>query len=199
MNIEGWISEIMNKVFVKKLFSPFIKLKYRVKSKGMLYVGNNTKIKNSKNLLLGKNVNICSNSVLICGDKINLKNGAYIGYFTEIMCIHGVEIGENTICGPYMFITDSNHEYNDINIPISKQGSPTKEENNRIIIGDDCWIGAHVSIIGNVKIGKHSVIAAGAVVNTNIPPYCVAGGVPAKVLKQFNFQTEKWERIKEDK
>ena len=166
----------MNKSLVKKILSPFIKIKYRVKSKGMLYVGNNTKIKNPKNLIVGNNVNICSNSILICGSKLNLKSNSYIGYFSEIMCIHGVEIGENTICGPYMFITDSNHKYSDINIPISKQGAPKIEENNKVIIEEDCWIGTHVSIVGNVRIGKHCVIAAGAVVNKDIPPFSVAGG-----------------------
>lgn len=186
----------MNKMLIKKILSPFIKLKYGIKSKGMIYIGENTKIKNPKNLILGKNINICSNSVLVCGNKIKLQDNSYIGFFTEIMCLHAVEIGKNVICGPYMFITDSNHEYKDINIPIFEQGAPCNEKNNKIIIEDDCWIGAHVSIIGNVKIGKHSIIAAGAVVNKNIPSFCVAGGVPAKVLKKFNFETGKWEIVK---
>lgn len=166
----------MNKLIIKKLLSPFIRLKYRVKSSGLLYIGGNTKIKNPSNLLLGRNINICSNSVLICGNKLKLNDNSYIGFFTEIMCIHGVEIGKNVICGPYMFISDSNHEYRNINEPISDQGAPKEESDNKIVIEDDCWIGAHVSIIGNVKIGKHSVIAAGAVVNKDIPPFCVAGG-----------------------
>jgi acetyltransferase-like isoleucine patch superfamily enzyme len=57
-------------------------------------------------------------------------------------------------------------------------------ENQDIIIEGENWIGANVTIIGGVTIGRGAIIAAGAVVTTSIPPYCIAGGVPAKVLKQ---------------
>lgn len=183
---------IMNKTIFKRMLSPFIKLKYHIKSKGVVYIGNNVKIKNIKNINICNNVNICSNSVLICGGRLILKDKAYIGYFSEIMCIHNVEIGQNVICGPYMFITDSNHEYRDVNRPISEQGAPIAEQNNRIIIENDCWIGAHVCIIGNVKIGKHSIIAAGAVVTRDVPSYCLVGGVPAHILKHYNFDLKMW-------
>ena len=54
-----------------------------------------------------------------------------------------------------------------------------------VIIGKDVWIGSNVTILGGVHIGRGSTIAAGAVLNQNIPPYCVAGGVPAKVIKFY--------------
>lgn len=57
--------------------------------------------------------------------------------------------------------------------------------NNQVIIENDCWIGVHISIVGNVRIGKHSTIAAGAVVTKGIPPYCVAGGYQQKLLKNM--------------
>jgi acetyltransferase-like isoleucine patch superfamily enzyme len=56
--------------------------------------------------------------------------------------------------------------------------------NQEIALEGENWIGANVTIIGGVTIGRGAVIAAGAVVVNNIPPYCVAGGVPAKVIKE---------------
>nr|WP_143033346.1 DapH/DapD/GlmU-related protein [Prevotellamassilia timonensis] len=53
----------------------------------------------------------------------------------------------------------------------------------KVIIEDDCWIGFNVIILPGVTIGKGSIIGAGAVVTKSIPPYSVAGGVPAKVIK----------------
>lgn len=78
---------------------------------------------------------------------------------------------------------------------------PTSTENpysERIEIGNDVWIGARVMIVGNVKVGNGAVIAAGAVVTKDVPPYAVVGGIPAKVIKyRFEPQViEKLERLK---
>lgn len=54
-----------------------------------------------------------------------------------------------------------------------------------VIIEKDVWIGANVTILAGVHIGRGATIAAGAVVNKNVPPYCVVGGVPAKVIKYY--------------
>jgi len=65
-----------------------------------------------------------------------------------------------------------------------------------IVIEDEVWLGANVVVVAGVTIGKHSVVAAGAVVTKSIPPYSVAVGNPARVIKQYNFETKKWERVK---
>lgn len=54
-----------------------------------------------------------------------------------------------------------------------------------IIINEDCWVGCNVTLLSGVIIGRGSTTAAGAVVNKDIPPYCIAGGVPAKVIKRI--------------
>lgn len=62
-------------------------------------------------------------------------------------------------------------------------------------IGDGSWLGTHVVIAGNITIGKHCVIGANSVVTKDIPDYSVAVGIPAKVVKRYNFDTKCWERV----
>ena len=102
-----------------------------------------------------------------------------------------VYIGNNVILAQNVVLSGLNHQYEEITIPISKQPISIAD----IIIEDDCWIGANAVITAGVTIGKHSVIAGGAVVTKNIPPYSVAVGNPARVIKQYNSDSKKWERI----
>ncbi len=64
-----------------------------------------------------------------------------------------------------------------------------------VIIDDDVWVGANSVILAGSKIGKHSVVAAGSVVNTVIPPYSVCAGVPAKVIKSYDFNDKVWKSV----
>lgn len=66
---------------------------------------------------------------------------------------------------------------------------------DEITIGEGCWIGANTVITAGVQVGKFSVIAAGSVVTKNIPDYTMAGGNPARILKQFNHETQQWDRV----
>jgi acetyltransferase-like isoleucine patch superfamily enzyme len=187
----------MRNTLVKKIFYWLELLFFHLPNhKGYYYLGKNVVIKGKKSIYFDENIHICSQSVVICGGKLKFGENTYIGFFSEIMCIHDVQFGKNIICGPFLFITDSNHEYRDIRIPISDQGAPLNERQNQIQIGDDTWIGAHVSIIGNVKIGKHCVIGAGSVVVKDIPDYCVVVGVPAKIIKTYDFSKNQWQDYK---
>ena len=102
-----------------------------------------------------------------------------------------VVIGNAVIFAQNIVMSGLNHSYEDVTIPISKQ----KETTAIIIIEDECWIGANAVITAGVTIGKHSVIAAGSVVTKNIPPYSVAVGNPARVIKQYNFEAKQWLRV----
>jgi acetyltransferase-like isoleucine patch superfamily enzyme len=102
-----------------------------------------------------------------------------------------VTIGNAVIFAQNIVMSGLNHSYEDITLPISKQ----KESTALIVIEDECWIGANAVITAGVTIGKHSVIAAGSVVTKNIPPYSVAVGNPARVIKQYNFETKQWLRV----
>lgn len=122
-----------------------------------------------------------------------------IGDYTRIG-LHNTIIGPAKI-GSYVnlaqniTITGLNHNFKDINERIDQQGVNTKE----VIIEDDVWIGANCVILPGVKVGKHCVVAAGSVVSHSIPPYSICAGVPARVIKSYNFSTSKWEKTTNDK
>ena len=105
-----------------------------------------------------------------------------------------VTIGNNVILAQNIVVSGLNHVYTNPDVPIHLQPVTTAA----ITIEDDCWIGANVVITAGVTIGKHSVIAAGSVVTKDIPPYSVAAGNTARVIKQYNPITKEWERVNSD-
>jgi acetyltransferase-like isoleucine patch superfamily enzyme len=134
----------------------------------------------------------------IIEDFCTINNGVgnvHIGSNTLIgmsnVIIGPITIGNNVILAQNIVASGLNHEYRDINVPIHEQPIITAP----IVIEDDCWIAANSVITAGVIIGKHSVVAAGAVVTKSIPPYSVAAGNPAKVIKQYNFEKKDWIRV----
>lgn len=109
-----------------------------------------------------------------------IKIGSFtsIGEFTYINSGESVTIGENVLIAPSCHITDSNHGTSR-HATINSQ----KRKCEPVVIGDDVWIGAGSKILPGVNIGKGSVIGAGSVVTRDIPPYKIAVGVPAKVIR----------------
>jgi acetyltransferase-like isoleucine patch superfamily enzyme len=101
-----------------------------------------------------------------------------------------VYIGNDVILAQNVVMSGLNHGYEDVNIPPKDQ----KVTTSPIYIEDEVWIGANVSIVAGVTIGKHSVIAAGSVVTKKVPPYSISVGNPARVIKQYKFETKKWEK-----
>ena len=102
-----------------------------------------------------------------------------------------VTIGNDIRLAQNITVSGLNHSYADVNLPIHAQGVSTAP----IVIEDESWIGANVVIVAGVTVGKHCIIAAGSVVTKNIPPYSVAVGNPARVIKQYSHQTNSWNKI----
>ena len=90
-------------------------------------------------------------------------------------------IGNNVNLAQGITVTALNHNFEDATKRIDEQGISTKP----VVIGDDVWIGANAVILPGVTIGRHVVVAAGAVVTKDVPDNCVVGGVPAKLIKQI--------------
>lgn len=90
-------------------------------------------------------------------------------------------IGNNVNLAQGITVTALNHNFKDTTRRIDEQGISTKP----VVINDDVWIGANAVILPGVTIGRHVVVAAGAVVTKDVPDNCVVGGVPAKVIKEI--------------
>lgn len=132
-------------------------------------------------------------------DYCTINNGVgdvFIGDNTLIgmsnVIIGPVTIGNNVIFAQNIVASGLNHEYRDVETPISLQKTIVAP----IIIEDDCWIAANSVITSGVTIGKHSVVAAGAVVTKSVSPYSVAAGNPARVIKQYDFSVKEWVTVK---
>ena len=92
-----------------------------------------------------------------------------------------VTIGNHVNLAQGITVTALNHNFKDTSLRIDEQGFSTKP----IVIEDDVWIGANAVILPGVTIGKHVVVAAGAVVTKDVPDNCIVGGVPAKEIKKI--------------
>jgi acetyltransferase-like isoleucine patch superfamily enzyme len=114
------------------------------------------------------------------GGKITIGQNFGINPYCVIYGMGGVTIGDNVMMATSCVIVSANHNFERTDIPMTLQGVTCEE----IKIGDDVWLGSRVIILAGVEIGEGSVIGAGSVVSKNIPPYSVAVGVPARVIKK---------------
>lgn len=113
------------------------------------------------------------------GEGLKMGDHSNIGPYSYIGCSGYIEIGNNVMISPRVSIYAENHVFSRTDLLLKEQGV----EKQFVIIEDDCWIAANSIILAGVRIGKGSVIAAGSVVTKDIPPYSIAAGVPAKVIK----------------
>lgn len=148
---------------------------------------------------LGKNVRIGPNARIegishwndvIFEPIISIGDYSAIQQDVHITCANRIQIGKHTAIAARVTITDINHPYEDVNLPIDKQNIEVKE----VIIGDECKIYNGAVILPGVHIGKHCVIGANSVVNIDIPDYSVAVGMPARIIKRYDFENKDWRR-----
>lgn len=130
----------------------------------------------------------CKKCELIIGNRV------WIGFFCHIIATRRIVIGNNVIIANSVYLSDNIHGYEDIDVPPRDQPIVQKSD---VIIGDGSWLGERVVVIG-ASIGKHCVIGAHSVVTHDIPDYCVAIGIPARIIKRYNFDTKKWEKTNPD-
>lgn len=111
------------------------------------------------------------------GGSIRLEENVYIGPYCVLYGHGGLTIEKNTMLAGHCLVIPSNHNFTDVNKPISMQGAT----NLGITLGEDVWIGAGVRILDGVSIGHGCVVGAGAVVTQSLPDFSVAVGVPARI------------------
>ena len=164
-------------------------------AKNLRVFGRPVMITGGKNITVGDNVEICRlaridaityypNTGQHFEPVLKLENNVVVQVSCHIGCINRVEIGEYTTMGARTYITDHTHgtvEPEDLKFPPRHRKLHSK---GPVKIGKYVAIGEGCIILPGVTIGDHSVIGANAVVTKDIPPYSVAAGNPAKVLKQ---------------
>lgn len=123
--------------------------------------------------------------------KLFIGSGSIIGNFNHIYAAHSIVIEKNVLTADNVFISDNTHNYSDISQPILSQGVKVIKP---VTIGRGTWIGENACILG-ANIGKNCVIAANSVLTKDIPDYCIAAGVPAKIIKRFDLNTREWKNL----
>lgn len=155
------------------------------------------KVNGAKYISVGKKVHIHEQAWLLSqkidkyDPKIEIGDDTYVGRNAHIVSVRNVKIGRSVLIADKVYISDNLHEYENIQVPIKSQAVVFKKS---VCIGDHSWLGENVCVIG-ASVGKHSVVGANSVVTSDIPDYSIAVGTPAKVVKQYNHQTNQWESV----
>jgi acetyltransferase-like isoleucine patch superfamily enzyme len=194
--IPGAMGYFLRKVFYRNLFGSM--------GKGII-IGRNLTIRHPRKIFIGNNVTIDDNCVLDgrgsekigieIGDDVLInrncmllaKNGpiqigkrSSIGSNSVIVSMSGVEIGESVLTAGGVYLSAGSYQFGDLDRPIIDQETYSS---GPIVIGNWSWIGTRVTILDGVSIGKGSVVGACSMVNSEIPPFAVAVGTPARVVR----------------
>lgn len=132
------------------------------------------------------------NKVLYIGKNVQIND------YVHISAMQCVIIGDNVLIASKVFISDLNHgSYGTDGIHDSPDIPPKERElyAKPVIIEDNVWLGEFVSVLSGVTIGKGTIVGANSVVSRTLPPYVIAVGAPAKPIKRYNFDNERWERF----
>lgn len=158
-------------------------------------------VEGNENITIGKDSFIGEGSELLAykfhfdkplDSHLTIGNHVRITARCRITCAGNICIGNDSLLGPDVFITDHNHGMN----PELKGGySPQDITVKDVMIGEGVWLGQRVCVLPGVTVGNHSIIGANSVVTKNIPPYSMAVGAPARIVKQWNFDKRKWENV----
>lgn len=148
-----------------------------------VYIGKHCSLKGKHHITLEDFVTVVPMPKSGRGGVIRIGEGSEIGERCRISIANSLEIGERVLFSPNVYITDCDHEYHNVDVPVIDQGIVQKGQ--KVSVGEGSYIGINAVIVGNVRIGKHCVIGANSVVTKDVPDYCVAVGSPARVIKQI--------------
>ena len=178
-------------------------------SGGLLFVGRGTALRNVRHLHCGRNVIIedfveiqalstrgvrLGNNVSLgrytvvrptgnyggsVGEGMTIGQGTSFGPFCYIGCSGYMSFGCNVMVGPRVSFFGENHIFEAIDLPIRDQGV----RKGPVTVEDNVWIGSHAVILPGVRIGTGAIIASGAVVNRDVEPYAIMGGIPARLIQ----------------
>lgn len=186
-----YIKTILGHIRAKFLFGEVGKNSYCI---------NPCRIIGGKNIFIGNNVSILDAIRIETIEKfrnktfypkIQVMDGVNIEQNVHITCASSIIIEKNSSILANVLITDIIHPYEDIMKAPKYQEIIAKP----VLIGENSMIGMGASILPGVEIGQHCVVGTNSVVTRSIPDYCVVAGVPARIIKKYNFETREWETV----
>jgi len=149
---------------------------------------------NPAGIHVGEWVNIGAYSVMEAldpdkGVQVHIGDGTYIGHFLRLTAMGEIHIGQEALISDRVYLSDNNHLYEDITVPIKRQGL---RDGRRLEIAEGAWIGIGAVICGGIRIGRNSVVAANAVVRDDVADFTVVGGDPAVVIRRHDGEQWQW-------
>jgi acetyltransferase-like isoleucine patch superfamily enzyme len=188
------ISSFLNRVLKKisKISYTFLVKSSFKRMDGQIESAN--QLRGLKYISVGEGTTILKDAILTAWDfyegvsyspEILIGNNVNIGEHSHISACNRICIGNNVLTGRYIYISDNNHgglNLQDYKLPPLSRKLCSKGPVN---IGNNVWIGERVCVLSGVTIGDGAIIAANSVVTHDIPKNCIAGGCPAKIIKQL--------------
>ena len=190
-------------VVFQKFYNFVLRRRFNRSSK--LYIHRSARIFGAENISIGANftalVGLRLEAVvryhsLDYAPKIVIKDNVTFTDYVHIGATNYVEVGNNVLVASKVFISDHSHGFYSGVDQSSPETPPSKRDLTRdksVIIEDNVWICESVSILPGVRIGFGSIIGAHAVVTGDIPPFTIAVGAPARVVKKYNMATRQWD------
>jgi acetyltransferase-like isoleucine patch superfamily enzyme len=204
----GWIPTVVGIVVRAVLYQVILG------KSGLAAIENGVRLRFASNITLGhgvyidhgcylhacqKGIEVGENSIIMHGSVLHVYNfrdlphsgirigrDSLIGEYTVIRGQGGVSIGDRVYTSPFTQIIAVNHVFDDPKRPIVEQGITA----DGIVIEDDVWLGSGAIVTDGVRIGRGAVVAAGAVVVSDVAAHTVVGGVPARLIRDLQLETE---------
>jgi acetyltransferase-like isoleucine patch superfamily enzyme len=142
-------------------------------------IGRGLRIYGPVKIDLGERCALFENVVISGCGRLRIGDRSSVGHDTVVICRERVEIGRDVMIAQFCYVTDVDHEFDVVDVPIKEQGLHIKP----IIIGNDVWIGAHSIVLRGVRIGDGAVVGANSVVTRDVPANAIVAGSPARVIK----------------
>lgn len=156
------------------------------------------RLRNVKNIHIGNGVRINKHVFLLTlklpdgpMPRLTIEDGCIIGHLNHITCVNEVRIGRRVLTADRVHISDNSHVFLDPHRAIQDQGITSR---GKVQIGEGSWIGENASLL-SCTIGKHCVVGSNAVVLGDVPDFCVVAGIPARIIRRFDPDSQLWNRV----
>lgn len=158
------------------------------------YIGKPIYLSNVKNVFVGQRVRIYPGARIevLPNGRIKIGNNVSIGQRLHLISGEEIEIGDNVTVSANIFISDVEHQYENIDVHIMEQ--PLNRQ--KVVIGKNCFLGYGSVLRSGTVLGTQCIVGANSVVKGVFPDYCVIAGNPAKIIKKYNAVTNTWDRFK---